>query len=158
MIALPQLALISLLLHCSGSGFYGGDVITHPTTFGSYTHFDTNAYAVPCINDDSNSLIKSLQASTQLRTPRNTERSVASLMNSLPWLRSKIASRGPHVSPVWCPASHFADLQLIHGPCAKVRAATRSLRERRERKGDALCGTALSPWRATVCRVEKRTV
>jgi hypothetical protein len=35
-------------------------------------------------------------------------------------LRPEIIPRGPHVRPVRRPASHLADLQLVHGPRAKI--------------------------------------
>lgn len=61
-------------------------------------------------------------------------------------LRPEIAPCDPHVRPVRRPASHLADLQLVHCPRAKIKmicASTTRLglpRERREREGDAFFG------------------
>jgi hypothetical protein len=71
-------------------------------------------------SDSSDSLVEPLHGTTG--TPRSTTRQ-ASIIYSTGFksgLRPEIAPRDPHVRSVRCPTSHFADLQLIHGPCAKI--------------------------------------
>lgn len=73
-------------------------------------------------------------------------------------LRSKVASSDPHISPVWRPAPHLADLQLVYRPRTEIRAVTHGGWECREGEGNAPGSAPLARHRAAVVRVEERAV